>query len=337
MLLLTDGNTDQASARIRAILYIPMFENKGFKVSYIPRVGLKPLNNFSRYFIFPLVKRYLSLKRMYLLTFRKWDLIFIQRSFIKESILARLKNKTPVIYDFDDAIYLSDHRSSNKRKSGIMVKYADEIIISSEYLNDFCSLFNKTGIVIPSPVETDRITPAIKLPAEKPVIGWIGSSWTTDYLRVVESALQKLGEETPFCLLTIGGKPGFSISNIDHISKPWSFEEENSFLNKMDIGIMPLPDDDFTRAKGGYKLYLYMAAGIPCVASPVGINRTIIRNGENGFLANTEDEWIGALRRLLLDPPLRIRMGRAGRNDAVTFYDRAVCFEKLLERVNKLI
>jgi glycosyltransferase involved in cell wall biosynthesis len=105
----------------------------------------------------------------------------------------------------------------------------------------------------------------------------------------------------------------------------------------MDIGIMPLPDDDFTRAKGGYKLYLYMAAGIPCVASPVGINRTIIRNGENGFLATTEEEWIGALRKLLLDPPLRIRMGHAGRNDAVTCYDRAVCFEKLLERVNKLI
>jgi glycosyltransferase involved in cell wall biosynthesis len=105
----------------------------------------------------------------------------------------------------------------------------------------------------------------------------------------------------------------------------------------MDIGIMPLPENEFARAKGGYKLYLYMAGGIPCVASPVGINSSIIRNGENGFLASTEDEWVEALKTLLSDQQLRIKMGQCGRNDAIEKYDRAVCYNNLMERIYRLI
>jgi glycosyltransferase involved in cell wall biosynthesis len=337
MLLLTDGNIDQASARIRAIQYIPMFENEGFEVHFIPRVGKQPTNNFLRYFIFPLVKRLFWLKRIKALYLESWDIIFIQRSFITESALRRLKNKTPVIFDFDDAIYLTDQLSTNKQKSEIMVKYADEIIISTEYLNDFCSLFNRKGIVIPSPVETERIKPLNKGLRTVLTIGWIGSSWTTDYLKVVEPALIKLSKEASFNFLIIGGRPDFRINNINFISKKWSYEEENSHISEMDIGIMPLPDNEFTRAKGGYKLYLYMSGGIPCVASPVGVNKTIIRNGENGYLAESEDEWVEALKKLLTDPQLRAKLGQTGRSDALKYYDKTICFEKLFARVCRLV
>jgi glycosyltransferase involved in cell wall biosynthesis len=337
MLLLTDGNIDQASARIRAIEYIPMFEKAGFKVCFIPRVSIKPSNIFSRYFLFPVFKRYLWIKRMFALYFRTWDLIFIQRSFLPESVLKRLKYTTPLIFDFDDAIYHSGIGVYNRKKTENMVRYADEVIISTEYLNDFCSLFNKKGTVIPTPVETERITPSNKQLGEKPVIGWIGSFSTTVCLQVAEQALQKLSKEVSFRFMTIGARSDYRISDVDHISKPWSQESENYFISKMDIGIMPLPDTEFSLAKGGYKLYLYMAGGIPCVASPVGVNRTIIRNGENGFLADTEDEWISILKNLLADPQLRQKLGREGRNDAVKYYDRNVCFEKLVERVCRLI
>jgi glycosyltransferase involved in cell wall biosynthesis len=337
MLLLTDGNIDHGSARIRAIHYMPMLEKAGFEVCFIPRVGKKQLNVVLRYIVFPLVKRYLWIKRMYALYLGSWDIVFIQRSFLPESALRKLKKKTPVIFDFDDAIYISDHRLANKKKTEIMIKYADELIISTEYLNDFCSLFNRKGIVIPSPVETDRIKPASKQPREKPVIGWIGSLTTTQNLMAVVTALQKLYKEVPFKFITMGARPDYRISDIDHISKPWSFEDENSFLSEIDIGIMPLPDYDYTRAKGGYKLYLYMAAGIPCVASPVGVNRSIIRDGENGFLASTDDEWIGTLKTLFADPELRQKLGQTGRIDAVKYYDRNICFEKLLESIRRLI
>ncbi|MBN2134869.1 MAG: glycosyltransferase family 4 protein, partial [Acidobacteria bacterium] len=227
--------------------------------------------------------------------------------------------------------------SSNKKRAGLMIRYADEIFISTEFLNEFCALFNRKGIVVPSPVETDRIMPVLRHPNDVPVIGWIGSSWTTNYLKVVETALQKIGKKIPFRFLSVGMNSEYRLENINHISKEWRYEEENASINMMDIGIMPLPDDEFTRAKGGYKLYLYMAGAIPCVASPVGINSSIIRNNENGFLASSEEEWIDALEKLLSDRELRKRLGENGRKDAISKYDRAVCAEKILGIICRLI
>ena len=98
---------------------------------------------------------------------------------------------------------------------------------------------------------------------------------------------------------------------------------------------MPLPDDDYARAKGGYKLYLYMAAGLPCVASPVGVNNQIIRNGENGFLASSPELWYETLKALLVDKKLRMRMGEKGRQQAVARYDRKVCFSELIKLIDE--
>jgi glycosyltransferase involved in cell wall biosynthesis len=120
------------------------------------------------------------------------------------------------------------------------------------------------------------------------------------------------------------------------MAKEWVFEAENENIGQMDIGLMPLPDNDWTRMKGGYKLLQYMAAGIPCVASPVGINQSIIKPGENGFLASNDEEWYLVLERLITDPELRIKLGVNGRKDAVELYSREVCFEKLLTMIKLL-
>jgi glycosyltransferase involved in cell wall biosynthesis len=97
------------------------------------------------------------------------------------------------------------------------------------------------------------------------------------------------------------------------LAKPWSEADEVRSLKGLDIGIMPLPDEPWTRGKCGYKLIQYMASGLPVVASPVGVNGDIVRHGENGFLASTEREWNEALSRLIADPDLRRRMGALGR------------------------
>jgi len=98
-----------------------------------------------------------------------------------------------------------------------------------------------------------------------------------------------------------------------------------------------LPDEDYAAAKGGYKIYLYMAAGIPCVASPVGVNDLIIKNGENGFLASSEGEWLRILKLLIDDKNLRQRLGQNGRKQAEQFYDRNVCFVQLITIVKKCL
>jgi len=337
ILILTEGNIDQASARIRAISYIPFLKAEGYKVVHIPRVPCRPDSLFQKYFSFPLIKRFLWLRRTFALLTGKWNIVFIQRLFISKWLMQIISRKSFVIFDFDDAIYLPEKPGHRTYKTGIMISYASKVIVSTEYLNCFVRKYGKTATVIPSPVETDRIFPAQgDVKNEIPVIGWIGSYWTTGYLKVIESALQKLAEKFRFNFLTVGSDPAYKISGINHIIKPWSLENECSLVNEMDIGIMPLTDDEFSRSKGGYKLYLYMAAGIPCVASPVGINSTVIRHGENGFLASSENEWIEALSRLLSDDGLRKIMGNKGREDAVKLYDRKVCFSMVMNLIKEL-
>jgi len=335
LLMLTDGNFDQASARIRAIQYIPMLEDAGYSVSFIPRIPLKTANPLLKYSYFPLMKRILWVKRYFALYFQNWDVIYIQRLFVKKSALKKITRKSRLIFDFDDAIYLNNKNKTAYDKTANMVRYADQVSISTSWLNDFCISCGKNATVIPTPVETDIIKSFSKKSGELPVIGWIGSSWTTNYLKVIEPVLQQLSKEIYFEFLTVGAKPGYTIEGVNYKNMPWKSGIEAEALTKIDIGIMPLPDEDYARAKGGYKLYLYMAAGIPCVASPIGVNNSIIKNGENGFLAASVDEWLDALKLLLHKSGLRQSMGQVGRQQAMDLYDRKVCFSKLIKIIKE--
>lgn len=335
LLLLIDGNIDNASSRVRAIQYIPYLLQNNIEVFLVPRIPEKSSKLIWRFFIFPILKRWFYLKRSFVIRFKCWDFVFIQRIFIAERLLRLLKNRnTPILYDFDDAIYINPRKPSNREKTVIMIKYADEVIVSTEFLKDFCVEHYKNPVIIPSPVETDRIKPSKKTIDQLPTIGWIGSAWTTGFLGIVENPLKRLAKTHSFRFLTVGAKADYHVEGINHISKPWSLIKENEHICEMDIGIMPLPDTDFARSKGGYKLFQYMSGGIPCIASPVGINNSIIKSGINGYLAFTEDQWFELLEKLITDPALRFQLGNNGRKDAIEFYSREVCFEKLMKVIH---
>ncbi len=337
MLMLTDGNADNASARIRAIQYIPFFEAQGYDVHHIPRVPMRPSGVIRKYTWFPILKRLNYLKMVISILFGRWDVVYIQRIFISSYLLNLLKKRSvKIIYDFDDAIYINPGRPGNEQKTANAIRYATKVIVSTDYLKEYCLKYGQDAVVIPSPVETNRIRPTAKEKNRNITIGWIGSPWTTGFLELVEKPIRKLAEKYEFRLLTIGAKPGYRINGVNHVSKAWVFEEENSELGEMHIGIMPLPDTDWTRMKGGYKLLQYFSAGIPCVASPVGINQSIVKPGKNGYLASMDEEWYSYLELLINDQPLRDLLGVNGRKDAVELYSRDVCFEKLLA-VIKLI
>ena len=337
MLMLTDGNCDNASSRIRALQYIPFFDAQGYNITHIPRVPKRPSNLISKYTVFPVLKRWYSLKIFLSIVLGKWDLVFIQRIFISEYLLKRLKkNSIPIVYDFDDAIYINSKRPENREKTANMVRYANKVIVSTEYLNEFCNYYGQEPMIIPSPVETDRIRPREKQKDQILTIGWIGSPWTSGFLELIEKPLQRLAEKYAFRFLTVGARSDYKILGINHIAKPWVFEDENENIGQMDIGLMPLPDNDWTRMKGGYKLLQYMSAGIPCIASPVGINQLIVRVGQNGFLASTVEEWYLALEKLIFDRELRIKLGANGRKDAINLYSREVCFETLFKSIKTI-
>jgi glycosyltransferase involved in cell wall biosynthesis len=337
MLMLTDGNSDNASARIRALQYIPFFEAQGYNVTHIPRVPKRPSNLIIKYTVFPVLKRWYSFKIFLSIVLGKWDIVFIQRIFVRKGLLELLNSRSiSIIYDFDDAIYINRKRPGNRAKAADMIQHASKVIVSTEYLNEFCLSCGQKPEIIPSPVETDRIRPFEKIQDQIVTIGWIGSPWTSVFLELIEKPLQRLAEKYTFRFLTVGAKSDYKILGINYIAKPWVFEVENESIGLMDIGLMPLPDTDWTRMKGGYKLLQYMSAGIPCVASPVGINQSIVKVGQNGFLASSEEEWYLTLEKLICDRELRIRLGANGRKNAIELYSREVCFGKLLKIIQKL-
>ena len=131
-------------------------------------------------------------------------------------------------------------------------------------------------------------------------------------MKEISKSLSILGESYDLRLIVIGGKAP-CIKNVDVIELPWNEDDEVNEINNFDVGIMPLPDSPWERGKCGFKLIQYMACGLPVIASPIGVNSTIVEHGVNGFLVETDEEWESSFRALCADANLRHRMGQAGR------------------------
>jgi glycosyltransferase involved in cell wall biosynthesis len=116
----------------------------------------------------------------------------------------------------------------------------------------------------------------------------------------------------------------------------WSEETEIAEVQRMDIGIMPIPDEPWTRGKSGYKLIQYMACGLPVVASPVGANREIVVQGQTGLFASDSHEWRNALERLIAEEPLRTALGAAGRLRAERNYSTQLHAPRLIALLQSL-
>ena len=340
-LFITYGDFGHSSSRIRALQYFSLFESEmNFQINWIPRARKLHHSSFLyKIAIFPIIKRIQTLQRYFQITFCTYDIVYVQKFFLETSLVKKLKKKkTHLVYDFDDAIYIGNGATNNKYKADRMIQNADLVIVSSPVLEEYCLSLNRSinVIVAYTPTETERF-PETKTISDQPVkIVWTGSQHTTPYLQNIRNALIKLGQLRKFSFTTIGADHA-TFANVNHQNIPWSEQNETNALKLADIGIMPLPDDDFAKGKGGYKLYLYMAAGLPIVASPVGINSQIIQHGENGFLAQSEEEWIKYLCILIDDQELRKTMGQKGRKLAEEKYDRKVIFEIIKNAVQKIL
>ena len=193
--------------------------------------------------------------------------------------------------------------------------------------------------VYPSRVSVQGDSPA---PERLPAIGWIGSPSTLRYLGLVSRALTRLYQKTPFRFILINGG---SVRYQEYLKLPeeavtrlvWSEPEEVSQIHQMDIGIMPLPSDPWERGKCAYKLIQYMACGLPVVASPVGMNTEVVSHGRNGFLAETEDEWVEYLGKLLADSEVRREMGGKGRTLIEDKFTLEKNFEKMQRTLRELV
>jgi glycosyltransferase involved in cell wall biosynthesis len=236
-----------------------------------------------------------------------------------------------LIYDVEDNI-LSEQRGTTDvnpnqlvrflkgiGKARFLIKHADKVITSSPFLNDFCLNLNerKACTYISSSVDTDRYQPATSYTNDAPVvIGWTGTFSSKVYLDLLTGVFQRLAKRVAFKLCVIGNFD-YVLPGVELEVLRWSAAEEIAQLQKFDIGVYPLPIDEWVLGKSGLKAIQYMAFALPCVATEVGTTPLLLRNGENGLLVSTEAEWEEALERLICDPDLRRRLGEQARNDAV--------------------
>ena len=239
-----------------------------------------------------------------------------------------------LIYDVEDNI-LSDQqldKADNPNpvmrllkgpgKARFLIRSADHIITSSPFLSEFCKESGAKGpaTYISSSIDTDRFQPATPDSNDKtPVIGWTGTFRSKVYLDLLRPVFVRLAQRVAFNLRVIGNFD-YDLPGIDLEVVQWSAEAEVHDLQGFDIGVYPLPIDDWVLGKSGLKAIQYMAFGLPCVATEVGTTPLLIRHGENGLLVRTENEWVDALEVLVRDPALRRRLGEAARKDAIDKY-----------------
>jgi len=319
------------SSRLRSLQYLPLLRDEGIDVEVrelFPDAYLESL-----YGGHAKAARYRGLwysgKRMLqMLREEDVDLIWIEGelfpylpSWIESALL---RSNRPYVVDYDDALFHRYDMSSNAlvrhllgRKIDQVMRGASCVVVGNGYLAERASSAGARHIeIIPTVVDDDRYDVAEREDDETPVIGWIGSPATEDYVLDYRELLEKVCIDNQARLLLVGARDQAAecFDSLEPEVVAWSEDTEADAIGRMDIGIMPLRDSPWERGKCGYKIVQYMACGLPVVASSVGANVDIVRHGENGFLASDDREWRTSLQALIDNPPLRRRMGRVGRS-----------------------
>jgi glycosyltransferase involved in cell wall biosynthesis len=284
----------------------------------------------------------LSVKRLDVLRdVARFDVILLYREIfpIGPAVIERLlgaRRKPPIVFDFDDAIFLPSVSDANHfisvlkqpGKVATIISESDHVIAGNEYLASYARRYCSAVTVIPTCVDTSKFAPPADAPprdrAREPVIGWIGSPTTAFYVRRLADVFRRVRERHPFVLRISGSGEPVEVPGVQTENPRWSLADEVRLFNTCDIGVYPLADDEWSKGKCGFKAIEFMACGVPVVASAVGVNREIVEDGVNGFLASTDDEWVEKLGRLLADRELRRRLGEAGRRTVEQRYSLQV-------------
>ncbi|MBN1959304.1 MAG: glycosyltransferase family 4 protein [Deltaproteobacteria bacterium] len=307
------------SSRYRIYQYQNFFNNHDHRLIIAPALGDKyfqaeRFQGFSRwwrrliFFCVGLFRRLLQLRHLC-----QADLIIIEREFFAFippvfEWLIHLSRQSYVL-ELDDAIYLQNGR---RRKYPHLLRMAKAVIVGNESLANHCLKYNKNVHVIPTTISIKRYPKRKHYKhASLARIGWVGLAYNYPHLHTIASALTEVCRLAPAKLVILSARPEQFAFPYELVM--WQENKETEIISSFDIGIMPLRDTAFARGKCGLKLMQYMACGIPSVASPVGVNKQIIKHNENGLLATTADEWREALLSLLNDETLRQRLGQSAR------------------------
>jgi glycosyltransferase involved in cell wall biosynthesis len=250
------------------------------------------------------------------------------------------------VYDYDDAVFLRNSYSARGHDSAVrsrrfdaMVQQADAVVAGNDFLREQAVAVTapQRVHVIPTCVNAARYPSAAHAPDGHAVqLVWVGSSSTMRGLERLAPVLNHLGKTVPKLQLKVICDRSLDLQDLPVAFCPWREANEAADIAVADIGISWLPDDPWSRGKCGLKVLQYMAAGLPVVANPVGVQAQMVRHGETGFLAETPAEWHQAIVRLAADASLRRSMGQAGRRALEAEYDVPVGAARWLDLLENL-
>ncbi len=276
-----------------------------------------------------------------------YDVVCIQRRLFSLYEFTYIRHRSKkVLFDLDDAIMYRASSSSVPYsfsrwiKFRWMVRGSDVISVGNQFLRQEVLKVNpkKEVVLIPTCVDTS-LYPKKKEISDSPefILGWIGTKGNLKYLKKLEPVFKTIGRRFSQVRLKIVSNDFIDSSSLPLIKKPWRIEDENEDLISFDVGLMPLDDDLWSRGKCGLKIIQYLSVGVPVVCTPLGINRDIVKDGQNGFWATTPEAWVNRLAHLIKDRDLRKRMGLHGIETVEKGYSLAVTSEKFLKVLRNLL
>jgi len=340
---LTSGKCDPAS-RFRIRQHITSLKDMDIEVhEYTPlidkyaKVPFWPEKINVKYYGFPIGLMWHGLKLATQIPgiLSSWlnHITWLQRDLLPGCLTFELLLKKPLVFDVDDAIWLN--RLFGKQSLIAIARRADVIIAGNNYIASWFEPYSQRIFIVPTAIDTERFkpgTPDINRKNDKFIIGWTGSSATLKYLEAIEDCLRKFLIDHPDSeILVIADKaPKFKTLPTDRLQFiSWSEDIETKAIKRMDVGIMPLPDNEWTRGKCSFKILQYMACGIPVIVSPVGMNKEVLTKGALGLAANTDSDWYDAFSFFYKNRASAKAYGQTGRIIVEKNYSQKVISKQL--------
>jgi len=317
------------SARFRVGQYVKPLGDLGVTVDWRPAPvsAYPPPARWNRPFWLPLS---LAARAPGLIASHRADVTLFNREFV--STLATLEGWSgkPRAFDVDDAIFL--------RRGGDYVarlaRRMDLVIAGNSFLAEWFANHNPNTVVVPTAVDTDRFSPGPQVERPGVVVGWSGTSGNFPFLGKIMPAVAAAMRADPALKFHVSADRAPRLSGLDAARVhfvPWTPEGEVDFIRSLDIGLMPLPEDDWSRGKCAYKMLLYLACGVPAVTTPVGVNEELLAVADLGLAARDEAGWKDAVLSLASDGVARRAMGLTGRDVVERDYSLVVLAPRLAD------
>lgn len=271
-----------------------------------------------------------------------YDAVFVYReaalfgpAFL-EKMIAR---KKPIIYQLDDPLFMPYRSPSNGYLSYLkffgkikeIIRISKVVMVNSTPIREYAEQYNKNVRQIPSIVNAEKfVYKPFTENGKKVCIGWSGSPTTLKNIKLIQIPLQEISRAGICDLHFIGGED-FGLEDVKYSAQKWNSETEVEDLRKMQIGLVPLPENAWNPYKFIMKTAQYMALGIVPVGTPMASNPEVIQHGENGFLAGTDEEWVEYLNILAKDADLRNGMSIRAAEDARSKYTLEANTDQIVE------